>query len=672
MEYENTVRDLLAIDSDLRELLPLDTAANGFDNIGEALHVSSFLMDRYLDAADKALNTAIANRPQPPATTKRYDTRQEHGIKNSTERVFRFPDNELITFSSSHWNAVILWQFYPSERGRYRLRIPVRGVQSGGKPVTFRIDAGSMLMGEKNHLAGYYDAPADKTTTIELVDRFEPTNTIRIIPYGLANAQTVDKIGADAYAGPGLAIGPIEVEGPLHDSWPPTSHRRIFGDLKQVPAPTPRQGDRVEVASDQPQADAERIVRTFAHRAFRRPVSDERIETILDLVRTKLGEGRSFEQAVRVGLTAVLVAPEFLFLDEKPGPLDDFALAGRLSYFLWSTLPDAELDELAAAGRLSQPDVLHAQVERMLSDDRSGALVENFVGQWLGLRDLDFTLPSQLLYPEYDDLLRVSMQRETELFFTELLRSNLSLTNFVASDFTMLNGRLAQHYGIPGVDGYEFHKVPLPADSHRGGLLTMASVLKVTANGTNTSPVTRGAWVLDRILGTPPPKPPENVAALEPDTRGATTIREQLAKHRAIPTCASCHAQIDPAGFALESFDVIGGWRQYYRVTGNGKEVTLGGRRMPYLEGPPVDPTGALADGRAFENIDQLKALLLADRDQIARALAIRLLTYATGTPPEAADRPQIDAIVERVRGENYGLRSLVHAIVQSPLFRSK
>jgi hypothetical protein len=236
----------------------------------------------------------------------------------------------------------------------------------------------------------------------------------------------------------------------------------------------------------------------------------------------------------------------------------------------------------------------------------------------------------------------------------------------------MLNGRLARHYGIAGVDGWNFHKHSLPADSHRGGLLTMAGVLKVTANGTSTSPVTRGAWVLERILGTPPPRPPENVAALEPDIRGATTIREQLAKHREVETCASCHKQIDPPGFALESFDVIGGWRDNYRTSGNGEAVVVDGRRMPYHKGRPVDPADVLPDGRAFQNIDDFKQLLLDDKDQIARALTTKLVTYATGGAPEAADREQIDAIVGKVREKNYGFRSLIHEIVESELFRTK
>ncbi|MEX0819787.1 MAG: DUF1592 domain-containing protein, partial [Pirellulaceae bacterium] len=355
-----------------------------------------------------------------------------------------------------------------------------------------------------------------------------------------------------------------------------------------------------------------------------------------------------------------------------PATLDEFALASRLSYFLWSTMPDEELLALAEQNKLGRPEVLRGQVERMLDDPKSAAFTENFVGQWLGLREIDFTEPSRLLYPEYDHMLKVSMLRETELFFGEVLRDDLSLCNLIASDFTMLNGRLAQHYGIPSPAGWEFRKVMLPADSHRGGMLTMASVLKVTANGTTTSPVMRGAWVLDRILGTPPSPPPDEVPGLEPDIRGATTIREQLAKHRSIGACASCHTKIDPPGFALESFDVIGGWRDNYRIRGGGESVTVNGQRMSYNKGRQVDPSDVLADGRRFENIDEFKQLLLEDKDQIARAFASKLLAYATGAAPTTVDQPAIERIVGNIREENYGLRSLVHEIVQSEMFRSK
>jgi hypothetical protein len=674
IEYENTVRDLLGVDTNLKDMLPFDTAADGFDNVGDALHTSSFLMDRYLEAADAALNQAIVNRPKPPSVKKRYSLKESHQIKLADERVFRKRDDDsVVLFSSSHWLAVGLTPFYPAERGYYRFRMSVSAIQSSNQPVVFRVWSGSGGMGgAKGHLVSYFDAPAERPTVIEFIDRMEPRTSISILPYGLPSSQVVHKVGADAYNGPGLAVDWVEVEGPLNDSWPPESHRRIFGDLVQAPSPTYNRPDRVEVVSNDPAGDADRILRKFVRRAFRRSVTDADVKPFTALVEAKLAEKRPFEQAIRVGLGAVMASPEFLFFREEPGMLDGFALASRLSYFLWSTMPDEELLAQAEQRRLDQPDTLRAQVERMLKHPKASALAENFVGQWLGLRDIDFTEPSHILYPDFDDMLKLSMVRETELFFTEVLKNDLSLTNFIASDFTMLNGRLAKHYGIPGVEGWEFRKVPLPPDSHRGGVLTMASVLKVTANGTATSPVTRGAWVLERILGTPPPRPPENVASLDPDTRGTTTIRQQLAKHRQIESCAACHAKIDPPGFALESFDVIGGWREFYRSTSNGKPVIVDGRKMHYLQGPQVDPGDVLPDGRPFRNIDEFKQLLLADKDQIVRALTIKLVTYATGGAPESMDRPQIEAIVGKVRKENYGFRSLIHEIIQSELFRKK
>lgn len=674
VEYENTIRDLFGIDIELQELLPADATANGFDNNGEALHVSSFLLEKYLEAADTALGKAIANGPRPPLVKKRYLLADERAVKVTTESVYRKLDDALVMFSSSPWNAITVGQFYPPDRGKYRIRISAAGHQSADKVVAYRVDAGPMLMGTKNHLVGYFDVPANKPTVVEFVEHFEARSHIRIHPYGLANAQTVTKTGAEKYEGPGLAVQWVDVEGPLHDAWPPESHQRIFGDLKQKSAPVYNFSSRVEVTSDNPEADAEVIIRRFARRAFRREVRDEDVKPFLALVKNKLVAKQSFEQAVRVGLLAILVSPEFLFLREKPGKLDDYALASRLSYFLWSTMPDEKLLAAAASGKLAQPTEMRGQVERMLADSRAAAFTENFVGQWLGLRDIDFTEPSHLLYPEYDAALRHAMVKEAELFFGDVLKNDLSLTNFVASDFTFLNGRIAKHYGIPGVEGSAFRKVSLPPESHRGGVMTMAGVLKVTANGTSTSPVTRGAWVLDRLLGSPPPKPPADVPAIEPDIRGATTIRQQLARHRQIASCAACHDRIDPPGFALESFDVIGGWRGRYRTTGNGdgKAVTVEGRRMPYHMGLAVDPADRMADGRAFANVDEFKQLLIADKDRLARALAEKLLTYATGAAPDATDRPAITAIVEKVRAKNYGFRSLVHEIVQSELYQTK
>lgn len=674
VEYENTVRDLLGIDADLKELLARDSSRDGFDNVGAALHISSFAMERYLEAADTALNLAIANRPKPPPfVKKRYSLKETHQFKVMSERVFRkLDDDTVVCFTSSPWQAVTLSPFYPADRGHYRFRISASGFQSAGKPVVFHVTSGIGGMAGETHLVGYFDAPADKPAVIEFVDRMEARATISILPYGLARSTVVHEVGADKYAGPGLAVHWVEVEGPQHDTWPPASHRRVFGNLAQERAPTNNVPDRVEVVSKEPTADAERLLRGFVRRAFRRALTDDDVRPFVALFQSKLAEKRTFEQALRAAVTAVMVAPESLFLRERPGRLDDFALASRLSYFLWSTMPDDELLTLAEQKKLGQPDTLRQQVERLLHSPKAKAFTENFVGQWLGLRDIDFTEPSHILYPEYDQMLRASMVRETELYFDEVLKDDLSLTSFVSSDFTMLNGRLAKHYGIPGVEGWAFRKVKLPQGSHRGGVLTMASVLKVTANGTTTSPVPRGAWVLERILGTPPPRPPADVPAIEPDTRGATTIREQLAKHRQSATCAGCHAKIDPPGFALENFDVIGGWRDHYRSSGNGQAVVVDGQRMPYLKGPKVEAGDTWSDGQPFRDIDEFKQLLLKDKDQLARALTVKLVTYATGAAPTTADKAEVEAIVASVREKGFGLRSLVHEVVQSKLFRWK
>ena len=667
-EYANTVRDLLGVEVDLADLLPLDTSTNGFDNNAEQLHTSSFLMRNYLDAADRVLDEAIANEPEPWIQKKRFDIREEKSVK-ATGSVYRHTDDGVAIFAT--WESanirVTMWNFRSHVRGKYRFRISGYGFQSEGKPITFRVTAGTLKEVTEERLIDYFAVPADKPTVIEFTEQLEPENRIRILAEGLpALPPAVEKIGADKYTGPGLVIQWVDVEGPILESWPPPSHKAIFGDLKLTRiAP-----ERFEVVSSQPMIDAERILRDFARRAFRRNINDVDIQPFLARVQSKLAQNYSFEQAMRVGLKGVLVSPDFLFLREQGPKLDDFALASRLSYFLWSSMPDEELFELASSNRLHEPEVLREQVERLLRDPKAKAFNTNFTGQWLSLRAIDATMPDGTLYPEYDDILKTSMLKETSLFFDEVLTNDLPLTHFVSSDFSFLNARLAKHYGIPGIEGMEMRKVTLPIESHRGGLLTMGSVLKVTANGTTTSPIIRGSWVLERILGTPPAKPPADVGAIEPDIRGATTIREQLAKHRNVESCASCHRKIDPPGFALESFDVIGGWRDHYRATGEPREVN--GRRVRFWNGPAVDPGDELADGRSFRNIDEYKKLILEDKDQLARNLTEKLLAYGTGAVPSYSDKLQIETIVSRLRDKNYGFKSLIHEIVQSPLFQSK
>lgn len=490
---------------------------------------------------------------------------------------------------------------------------------------------------------------------------------------------------------PGVVFRWMEVEGPIFDQWPTAGHELLFGNLPVASrvsddksGATNRFGERrfaspsgVEVVSKKPMADAERLLKHFVREAYRRPVGAAEVKRFLPVVRSAMEKGNEFADAMIAGYTAVLCSPEFISLVEKPGRLDDHALAARLSFFLWNSAPDAELRRCADSGELRRPEVLRAQTERMLASPKSQRFVEAFLDYWLDLRKMLATAPDAELYSDYylDDLLTESALAETRAFFAELLRDDLPARNLVASDFAMLNGKLAAHYGLPAVQGVALKKTMLPKDSVRGGLMTQASVLKVTANGTTTSPVLRGVWILERILGQRPPPPPPSVSAVEPDIRGATTIRQQLDKHRNVESCAVCHVKIDPPGFALESFDVMGGWRDRYRSEAGGELATglaKSGQKFAFRWALPVDASGHLADGRKFSDIREFKQLLLSDEKQIARNLARQLTVYATGAAVGFADRAQVEAVLERASSSHFGVRSLVHELVQSDLFRNK
>jgi len=513
---------------------------------------------------------------------------------------------------------------------------------------------------------------------------------------------------------PGYAVQWLEVEGPFYNETTGAGYSLLFGELPMrrleagqkgvmlevsAPAPQgrggfggpgPRGGGRggrggfsrtrevaVEVVSENPAQDAERLLRGFMKRAYRRPVEEAHVQRFLALFNDQFGKGSGFARSMLSTYTAVLASPGFLFTDEKPGRLDDFALASRLSYFLWNSEPDEALRNLAARGELRRPEVLRAETERLLNDPKAQRFIEAFTDYWLDLRKADDTSPSTTLYNDYelDDPLKLFALEETRLFVAELLRGDLPVRHIVDSDFTFLNERLAEHYGVPGVSGAKMRKVALPKDSVRGGLMTQASVLKVTANGTTTSPVLRGYWITERIMGHQIPPPPP-VAAVEPDIRGAVTLRQQLEKHRNDASCASCHSKMDPPGFALESFDVMGGWRDRYRAVKEGvapeKGVGMNGQAFAFYYALPVDCAGELPDGRAFKDIREFKRLLVQDELTLARNLTKQLAIYATCAPVRFSDREQIEQIVKLASARQYGMRSLVHGIVQSELFLKK
>ncbi len=518
--------------------------------------------------------------------------------------------------------------------------------------------------------------------------------------------QYVNPLATD-HGMPGYAIQWMEVEGPLPEEREGAGYEVLFGDLPLrkvaagagVPLEVVPQEERdragqagapgddggsaapryalVEVESREPERDAERLLLRFIDRAYRRPVTDADVTPFLRLFRDRYAQELGFARSLLSAYAAVLMSPGFLFVEESPGKLDDHALATRLSLFLWNSAPDEQLRELARRRELGHPDVLRAETERLLDDERSRRFVEAFTDYWLDLRKIDDTTPSQTLYNDYElnDPLKLAAIEETRLFVAEMLREDLPARNLVDSKFTFLNETLARHYGIAGVEGVAMRKVALDEASVRGGLMTQASVLKVTANGTTTSPILRGVWITERILGfeTPPPPP---VPTVEPDIRGAVTIRQQLEAHRQDPSCAACHDRTDPPGLALESFDIMGAWRDRYRAVNDEvaaeQGIGLDGQAFKFHYALAVDSSGEMMDGRTFHGIRDLKKLLLEDELQVARNLARQLTLYATGAPIGFSDRGDIEEILARTRSRGYGARSIVHEIVQSRLFQNK
>lgn len=477
---------------------------------------------------------------------------------------------------------------------------------------------------------------------------------------------------------------------------PKLRDRNLFIAGVEITASKPAAASAVSA----PSADSHReLLLSFATSAFRRPVSSEELARYAAIVEAELKQGTKFDEAMIAGYKAILCAPDFLMIGLESGvpqraKLGDYALASRLSFFLWNSMPDATLLDLAAKRELSKPATLAAQVTRMLGDARSDRFIEHFLDEWLELKKIDFTTPDPNLYPEYDPWLHDSMLAESRTSFRRLLTQNLGVREVIASDTLLINQRLAELYGIKGVAGSEFREVKVPAGTARGGFLTQAAVLKVTANGTATSPVLRGVWVMERILGIPRQPPPPNVPAIEPDATGAVTIRQMIEKHRADAACASCHAKMDPPGLALENFDAIGGWRDHYRLAGQPKKIRVGtGKDSKVVEEPSievvsdaalrrnrvklrlgseVDATGTLADGRTFKDINGLREHLLNDEDALARNVARQLMIYATGAGIRFSDRAGIDAIVAKTKASKHGLRSLVQEVAASDLFQTK
>jgi hypothetical protein len=606
-EYNNTIRDLLGLNLRASDDFPVDPYGYGFDNISDILSLSPVLTEKYLRAAEHIAKLAIPSAaPTKPVMSRYLAERMGQARQLHIDTVHEFPVDGEYTLRSAWFQGLKVGT-------KLEGRLFLDGREMSRHPLTVYTE----------------------------MDRGFQTSGVHVTAGN-------HKIEAE-----------ITYDGFLKDP-PYLEYVQVYGPDKVTPFQATPSYQRIFVCSQPTSNCARRIIEPLAHRAYRRPVTTNETDELVKLVEAAQARGNSFTDGIRLALEAVLVNPNFLFrIERDPAgaaavhPISDFELASRLSYFLWSSMPDDELLRLAEQNRLHLPEVLKAQTERLLADPRSQSLADNFGGQWLQFRNLDVLKPDPQKFPEFDAGLRQAMRTETELFFAAIVREDRSILDFIDGRFTYLNERLAKHYGIEGVAGNEFRRVELDG-RERSGVLTQASVLTVSSYPTRTSPVIRGKWVLENLLDTPPPPPPPDVPPLNETAVGTTvSLRQQLEQHRANAVCAGCHARMDPIGFGLENYDAIGRYR-----TSEGKF--------------PIDSSGTLPSGQSFSSAGELKSILRNDPRNFTRALSGKLLTYALGRGLEPYDRAALSTIISHVQQNGYRFSALVQAIVESVPFQMR
>lgn len=669
VEYKNTVRDLIGVDFDPTDNFPSDDIGHGFDNIGDVLTLSPVLMERYLSAADSIMSRAIV--PEPPNPIKRHLSSRYTEPSLSEQMVAKVIEGRFRRIESDAKENILSGPLHTSymweNDGEYIFRAKVYGSSFNSKAVRVAVlifdknlDSKS-ADSEVDQLAGIIPKPSLILKSIE-IKADKPSNA-EVIEVKIPAMKARDRILLALYKNSGGEPGNkafveyMALEGPLDSR--PSSHRELLA----IDGSKPREVQTSEVIS------------RFLFRAFRRPPTSEEINRLTALVDKAIKNGEKWESAVQLAMQAALCSPKFLFKFEMDGgtksseirKLDDFQLASRLSYFIWSSMPDQILFEHASKKQLSAN--LENQVTRMLQDTKSIAMVQNFALQWLQIKRLDLVSPDSKLFPSFDLKLRAAMRTETEMFFNSIIKEDRSILELIDSDYTFLNEPLAKHYGIADtkgnmvgakkvqsgglpIRGDEFLRVSL-SDKFRGGLLTQASILTATSNPTRTSPVKRGRWVLEQILGSPPPPPPPDVPELSADDKSVSqgSLRQRMEQHRKNPSCANCHAKMDPIGFSLENYNAIGAFRT---KDGNFE----------------IDSSGEFSDGTTFKGPADLKRIVKLKKDDFTRCLAEKMLIYALGRGLEYYDRPAIEKIVKYVADNNYKFSSLVSAIVQTDAFQ--
>ena len=687
-EYRNAVRDLLGLDIDVAALLPADGSSYGFDNMAGVLQVPPTLMERYLTAAKNISRAAVGAPPSAP----NYDVFRVPADLPQDDRVDGLP-------FGTRGGTLIRYNFPGDGEYTIRVRLAREAVGAGGVDVPLydvpqqlevaldgeRLQVFTLPATDRADLAPrryrrtdrslvdadwqvrFFAEAGPRNVSVTFVNRvpalLESLNEPYLHPYP-AGGETLWGSRKGAYLSRVDISGPYEVRG--RGDTP--SRQQIFQCYPADPSEEP--------------ACAETILSTLTRRAYRRPVTAADLEGPLRFYQQGHASG-GFEAGIELAIRRLLVSPEFLFRTEADPPdaaavqasrpehgdreaydVSDVELASRLSFFLWSSIPDDELLDLATRGRLGDPVVLETQVRRMLADSRSRALVDNFVGQWLYLRNVPALTPDLYTYPDFNEGLRRAMKRETELFFEHIMREDRSVLDLLTADYTFLNESLARHYGVPNVYGDAFRRVTLPEGSVRGGLLGQASILAVTSLANRTSPVVRGKWILENILGSPPPEPPADVPPLPEETGdgpAAMTMRQRIAEHRANPVCASCHSQMDPLGLGLENFDSTGRWREV-EATGDARAASF----------TPIDGSGAFPDGTEFHTVPELKQALMARSDRFVATMTEKLLTYALGRGLEYYDAPAVRAIARDAARSDYRLSALVLGVTKSVPFQMR
>jgi hypothetical protein len=618
-EYNNTVRDLFGIDARPADDFPSDEIGYGFDTIGDVLSIPPVLLDHYIDAAEAVARAVIASTDADAAPTRRI----EGGRLNSTGQFVR--------------------EIEIAEEGNYVLRVMAWGDQAGPDPCRMMIGVDGKPR-RKAEVSNGPGAPLEYDVKLRL-DRGKHQFAVAFLNDFYDKAEK-DPKKRDR----NLAIDRVTLAGPVGilPAALPASHTRFFSKPLDPKADLSEQTEAFKS-----------LLEPVASRAFRRPATSDELDGLAAIFFAARREGETVERSAQLAISALLVSPSFLLRfegDPPPGrirTLNDYELAARLSYFLWSSLPDDELFRAAARGEVHTPEQLAAQASRMLRDPKAEALVKNFAGQWLQLRGLDEVRPDPKRFPGFDADLRASFRRETEEFFSYIVREDRSMLEFLDADYTFVNERLARHYGLADVKGAEFRRVSLDRQK-RGGLLGQASILTVTSNATRTSPVKRGKWILENLFASPPPDPPPNVPELDGDNAKLVgTLRQRMEQHRADPSCASCHKLMDPLGFGLENYDAVGAWRE--------------------REGDAaVDAGGELPDGRRFQGPAELREILTARKDEFRRCLVEKLLTYGLGRGLEYYDACAVERIASASASGGDRFSVIVAEIVKSPAFRQR